>query len=82
MSWRHLDPSSGLWSVAIRNSLPRTKLENFSQAQVVASASFSIWAYRYRARSVGNWLLCACKRTAPKPFDEASVDIAVSFSWQ
>ena len=36
----------GLWSVSIMKCFPIKKSANFSQAHVVASASFSIWAYQ------------------------------------
>ena len=39
--------TSGLWSVSITICLPKICSENFSQAQVIANASFSIWAYRF-----------------------------------
>ena len=45
---RSLDPRSGtrgLWSISISMCLPIMKSANFSQAHVVARASFSIWAY-------------------------------------
>ena len=37
--------TSGLWSVLITKHFPSMYMANFSQAQVMASASFSIWAY-------------------------------------
>ena len=75
------DPKSGtrgLWSVSIENRLPSTYIENFSQAQVMASASFSIWAY---LRSVSDnerdvyaiGFHCEsvfCSKTAPSPYAE------------
>ena len=39
--------TNGLWSVSTRNDRPRMYILNFSHAQVVARASFSICAYLF-----------------------------------
>ena len=59
--------------------------ENRSRAQVIARASFSIWAYRFSvsdmerdAKATGLHSEAGfCIRTAPRPYEEASVDILV-----
>ena len=78
--------TKGLWFVSSWICLTRTYSENFSQAQVTASASFSICAY-LRSVSVNKWeanamgfqsSLCFCESTAPRPYKEASALILVS----
>ena len=68
------------------NSFARTKSANVSQAQVVASASFSFWAHLYlldvierKAQAMGFFVpsSCTCKRTVLNPYDEASAHIMV-----
>lgn len=74
---------SGLWSVSIMMCFPRMKSENFSQAHVVARASFSICAYRSLV-SVIEWEAKATgfhvdsdlwSSTTPRPYADASADI-------
>ena len=64
---------------------PMMKLENFSQAHVVARASFSICAYRrsvsfmvLEAYAMGFQVPSTCwSKTAPSPYDDASAEIFV-----
>ena len=74
---RCFEPRSGtrgLWSVSIKNCFPSTYIENVSHAHVVASASFSIWAYQHSisdierdANTTGLQLSSFCRSTAPSP---------------
>ena len=75
--------TKGLWSVSISKCKPSMKVENLLQAHTMARASFSIWAYlcsvsvsAFEANATGFHEPCSSwSRTAPKPYDEASVDI-------
>ena len=68
------------FDVEILKYLPRMLSRNFSQAQVTASASFSICAYRHSvsvidldANATGHHSpLFNCVNTAPSPCEEAS----------
>ena len=76
-SSKFFNPSSGTngwWSVSMRMSIPWMKSLNFSHAQFVASASFSIWAYlcsvlvkdldAYTTGFLAPFS-CSCRSTAP-----------------
>ena len=71
--------TKGLWSVSILKC-------NLLQAHTMARASFSIWAYlcsvsvsAFEANATGFHEPCSSwRRTAPKLYDEASVDILVA----
>ena len=71
----------------IAKRFPSMYMANFSQAQVMASASHSIWAYLLSvsdrdldAYAMGcQSLLVLYIRTAPKPYDDASTETFVSF---
>ena len=72
----------GLWSVSAVTDLPRTNVLNFSNAQVMASASFSIWAYLFsvsvierEANATGRYSDSSLWRTAPSPYDDASAEM-------
>ena len=77
--------TKGLWSVSIENFPPIRYAANFSHAQTVARASFSICAYlcstsvmALDANATGcQPLPSCCSSTAPSPNDEASDDTLV-----
>ena len=67
---------------------PRTYMENFSQAHVVTSASFSICAYHCSVSDIEREAYATgfqsesvfWSRTAPRPYADASAEISDSFS--
>ena len=78
----------GLLSVTIVNSVLIMKSAKFSQAQVLANASFSICAYlastsdsERNAKLTGRHVLssCNCLRVAPSLYDKLSADNYVGY---
>ena len=82
--------SRGTQGLVVRFNLkckPSMKVENYYKPMhTMARASFSIWAYlcsvsvsAFEANATGFHEPCSSwNRTAPKPYDEASVDILVA----
>ena len=72
-----------LWSVSAVTNLPKMYVLNFSNDQVMASASFSIWEYLFsvsaierEANTTGRYSdLSLWRRTAPNPYDDASAEM-------
>ena len=64
----------GLWSIFAVTDLPRKYMQNFSNDQVMLSASLSIWEY-LEANATGRYSDLSLWKTAPSPYDDTSADM-------